>query len=151
MIGTEFLKGQGLGNQLFCYVTARCIAKERGCAFGTAGQEQLAVNIHSKRGMYFMDMDLGEPIGDGQDLRKEELSRYEEKEVRFFLGTSVHDMTHGCYVAGADEALHHLSDNTLIYGNMQAESYFGKYREQIREWLRVRPEYDTHEFTRGWA
>ena len=62
MIGTEFLKGQGLGNQLFCYITARCIAKERGCAFGTAGQEQLAVNIHSKKGMYFMDMDLGERI-----------------------------------------------------------------------------------------
>ena len=62
MIGTEFLKGQGLGNQLFCYITARCIAKERGCAFGTAGQEQLAVNIHSKKGMYFMDLDLGERI-----------------------------------------------------------------------------------------
>lgn len=57
MIGTEFLKGQGLGNQLFCYVTARCIARELGAEFGTAGQEQLAVNIHSKKGMYFMDMD----------------------------------------------------------------------------------------------
>lgn len=65
VIGTEFLKGQGLGNQLFCYVTARCIALERGCAFGTAGQEQLAVNIHSKKGMYFMDMDLGERIETG--------------------------------------------------------------------------------------
>ena len=26
MVGTELLKGQGLGNQLFCYVTTRCIA-----------------------------------------------------------------------------------------------------------------------------
>lgn len=148
MIGTEFLKGQGLGNQLFCYVTARCIAEERGCAFGTAGQEQLAVNRHSKKGMYFMDMDLGEPIGDKEKVRREDLSRYEEKEVRIFQGTSVHDMTHGCYVAGADEALHHLPDDVLIYGNMQDESYFAAYREQIREWLKVRPEYDTREFTR---
>ena len=54
MIGTEFLDGQGLGNQLFCYVTARAIAAERGCAFGTAGQERFANNIHSRRGMYFM-------------------------------------------------------------------------------------------------
>ena len=38
--------------------------------------------------------------------------------------------------------------DTLIYGNMQAESYFSRYREEIREWLRVKPEYDTHEFTR---
>lgn len=176
VIGTEFLKGQGLGNQLFSYVTARCIALERGCAFGTAGQEQLAVNIHSKKGMYFMDMDLGERIETGtkdglapaaedgtgtaaadgsgacaarsSGVRKEELRRYDEKELRFFQGTSVHDMEHGCYVAGEDGALHSLPDNTLIYGNMQDERYFARYREQIREWLRVRPEYDTHEFTR---
>ena len=171
MIGTEFLKGQGLGNQLFCYVTARCIARERGCAFGTAGQEQLAVNIHSKKGMYFMDLDLGEKIPDSRIPGKESpagaasaasgavlpvsgqtetdsLHRYEEKELRFYQNTSLHDMEHGCYVAGADEALHNLSDNTLIYGNMQAESYFSRYREEIREWLRVKPEYDTHEFTR---
>lgn len=152
MIGTEFLKGQGLGNQLFCYVTARCIAKERGCAFGTAGQEQLAVNIHSKKGMYFMDLDLGERIPDcevpGKGERASRLSRYEEKELRLYQNTSLHDMEHGCYIAGADEALHSLPDNTLIYGNMQAESYFGKYREEIREWLKVKEEYDTHEFTR---
>lgn len=147
MIGTEFLKGQGLGNQLFCYVTARCIALERGCAFGTAGQEQLAVNIHSKKGMYFMDMDLGEKIGE-DGVPKGSLKRYDEKELRFFQGTSRHDMEHGCYVAGEDPALHGLPDDTLIYGNMQDEGYFGKYREQIREWLKVRPEYDSHEFTR---
>ena len=64
MIGTEFLQGQGLGNQLFCYVSVRCIAKDAGYEFGTAGQGQLAVNIHSKKGMYFMDMDLGTPILD---------------------------------------------------------------------------------------
>lgn len=144
MIGTEFLKGQGLGNQLFCYITARCIAKERGCAFGTAGQEQLAVNIHSKKGMYFMDLDLGERIC----LPSSRLRRYEEKELRFYQNTSLHDMEHGCYVAGADEALHSLPDDTLIYGNMQAESYFSRYREEIKEWLKVKEEYDTHEFTR---
>ena len=59
MIGTEFINGQGLGNQLFCYVTARAVALENGYEFGTAGQERFAVNIHSDRGMYFMDVDLG--------------------------------------------------------------------------------------------
>ena len=33
MIGTKLSKGQGLGNQLFCYVTARCIAKKKGLPF----------------------------------------------------------------------------------------------------------------------
>ena len=62
MIGTEFIKGQGLGNQLFCYVTARAIAEENGYEFGTAGQEIFAVNIHNDKGMYFMDVDLGAGI-----------------------------------------------------------------------------------------
>ena len=94
MIGTEFLKGQGLGNQLFCYVTARCIARDLGAVFGTAGQEQLAVNIHSKKGMYFMDMDLGINITDPSRYHA-----YQEKETRLFLGNSRHDLTHGCYIA----------------------------------------------------
>lgn len=143
MIGTEFLKGQGLGNQLFCYITARCIARERGCTFGTAGQDILAVNIHSKKGMYFMDMDLGADIRDPASMK-----HYHEKEDRRYFGNSVHDLTHGCYVAGADESLHMLADDTLIYGNMQDESYFAPFLDEIREWLSVKPEYDSHEYTR---
>ena len=143
MIGTEFLKGQGLGNQLFCYVTARCIARELGAEFGTAGQEQLAVNIHSKKGMYFMDMDLGINITDPSRYHA-----YQEKETRLFLGNSRHDLTHGCYIAGEDVSLHTLPDDTLIYGNMQDEGYFLKYMDEIKNWLKVKPEYDSHEFTR---
>ena len=39
MIGTEVTYGDGLGNQLFRYVTARCIAKERGEEFALLGRE----------------------------------------------------------------------------------------------------------------
>ena len=59
MVGTEFIKGQGLGNQLFCYVSARCIAADLGYRFGTAGQEQLAVNIHSKKRNVFYGYGFG--------------------------------------------------------------------------------------------
>lgn len=143
MVGTEFLQGQGLGNQLFCYVSARCIASDLGVTFATAGQEQLAVNIHSKKGMYFMDMELGEPITDKADFKL-----YHEKEQRLYLKNSVHDMTHGCYVAGADEELYHITDDTLIYGNLQAERYFHHHKEEIRQWLKVKEEYDSYEYTR---
>ena len=61
MIGTKLSKGQGLGNQLFCYVTARCIAEKRGLDFSILGGETLANNIHSQCGLYFMDLDLGAP------------------------------------------------------------------------------------------
>lgn len=142
MIGTEFIKGQGLGNQIFCYVTARCIAKEKGCGFGMANKGQFANNIHSQSGMYFMDMDLGE------DMVPASCKRYDEKEVRLYIGNSIHDMTHGCYVTGADEQIHQVEDNTLIYGNMQDESYFWKYRDDIKQWLKVKPEYDSYEYSR---
>ena len=164
MIGTEFLNGQGLGNQLFCYVTARCIAKDLGCDFGTANQEQLAVNIHSKKGMYFMDMDLGARIEYADPDASRSASRtenpvlydpdgtpmqvYREKELRLYLGTAELDIRNGCYIAGADEGMYALEDNTLIYGNMQAERYFAAHREEIRDWLKVKPEYDSHEYTR---
>lgn len=143
MVGTEFIKGQGLGNQLFCYVSARCIAMDLGCGFGTARQEQLAVNIHSKKGMYFMDMDLGTPITD-----KGKYKVYQEKEKRIYLKNCVHDMTHGCYVADADEDIYGIEDDTLIYGNLQAERYFFSHKDEIKEWLKVKKEYDSYEYTK---
>lgn len=145
MIGTEFIDGQGLGNQLFCYVTARAVAEENGYEFGTAGQERFAVNIHSNRGMYFMDVDLGYSISEEE---KKTFDCYEDMETRLFIGNSRHDMEHGCYIAGADEGIHHVKDNTLIYGNMQDESYFIPYLPQVKQWLKVKPEYDSYEFSR---
>lgn len=145
MIGTEFIDGQGLGNQLFCYVTARAVALENGYEFGTAGQERFAVNIHSDRGMYFMDVDLGHAISQEE---KKKFNVYHDVETRLYIGNSKHDLTHGCYVAGADPAIHKVKDNTLLYGNMQDESYFIKYLPQVRQWLKVKPEYDSYEYSR---
>ena len=61
MIATELLKGQGLGNQLFCYITTRCIALDNNLSFSILGGETVANNIHSNCGMYFMDLDYGNP------------------------------------------------------------------------------------------
>ena len=145
MVGTEFINGQGLGNQLFCYVTARVVAEENGYEFGTAGQERFAVNIHSDRGMYFMDMDLGKRITEEEKGR---FQIYNDKEERLYIGNSRHDMEHGCYIAGADQNLKHVSDNTLIYGNMQDESYFIDHLDQVKQWLHVKPEYESYEYSR---
>ena len=143
MIGTELLKGQGLGNQLFCYVTTRCIAMDNHLPFSILGSETVANNIHSNCGMYFMELDYGIPSSK-EDYRQV----YYEKEDRIYTGNSRHDLTHGCYVTGVDEKLMHPEDNTLLYGNMQAESYYIKYKEEIRQWLKVKEEYDCMEYSR---
>lgn len=149
IIATELLKGQGLGNQLFCYVTTRCLALRQNCDFAILNREIFANNIqcsqelHCNKGMYFMDIDCG------VEIAKERLKTvYHEKEDRIFLGNSRHDIEHGCYITGVDEELLHLSASVLVYGNLQDESYFGQYREEIRQWLQVKPEYDNYEYSK---
>lgn len=143
MLGTELLKGQGLGNQLFCYVTTRCIAARHGYEFSILGSETLANNIHSSCGLYFMDLDFGV-----RSKREDYKREYWEKEDRLFLPNSKHDLNHGAYVTGTDEVLQNIEDNVLIGGNMQAEDYFLDYKEQIKQWLKVKPEYDCYDYSR---
>ena len=145
MIGTELIEGYGLGNQLFFYITTRCLALEKGTDFGFVNPGQIGNVFHSKKGLYFMD-----PPDMGREISRDEMKNfaiYHEKHDRLFIGTSRHDMTNGCYISGADPELFKVSDGTLIYGNMQAESYFEKYRDQIREWLHVKEEAESYEYT----
>lgn len=138
IIATELLKGQGLGNQLFCYITTRALAYARGCPFGILNKELLDC-------MNFMELDCGE------QLEKDCFEHiYHEKEDRIFLGNSRHDMEHGCYITGVDEKLLALQDkaSVLIYGNMQDEAYFGAYKKEVKEWLHVLPEYDCKTYSR---
>lgn len=145
MIGTEFQKGQGLGNQLFCYVSTRCIAADNGYEFGTAGQNNFANNIHSNNGMYFMDIDLGKAI----DLNKNRYHYLYEKEERIFMPSNKHDRILGCYVSGVDKKLlEHIPDNTIIYGNLQAEDYFLNHKNEIKEWIKIKPEFKDLRFSR---
>lgn len=147
IIATELLRGQGLGNQLFCYVTARCIAMRNNCDYSILGSETLANNIHSQCGLYFMDLEFGVPA------EKKDFSRvYHEREDRLYVANSRHDIEHGAYITGTDETLLNLNadgvrENVLAYGNMQSEDYYLPYKDEIRQWLRVKPEYDCYEYS----
>lgn len=138
MIGTEFFRGQGFGNQLFCYVTARCVAEDGGHVFATAGQEHFGAPRWNRKGAYFMDIDLGR-----RAKRADFQAVYEEKQDRIFFETSPHDRTIGCDVRGYDEDLPRVLDGTLVLGSMQSEKYFIHRRADVKRWLKVRPEYDS--------
>ena len=143
MLGTELLKGQGLGNQLFCYVTTRCLALKHGYEYSILGSDTLANNIHSDCGLYFMDLEFGAP-----SCKCDYIEEYWEKEDRLYLPNSKHDIQHGVYVTGVDEKLLHIEDNVLIGGNMQDETYFYEYKDQIKRWLKIKPEYDCFDYSR---
>lgn len=143
VIATELLKGQGLGNQLFCYVTVRCLALGKGYGFSILNRGILTSTLCGGREMCFMEPDCG------LDLPREAFATiYHEKDERLYIGNSSHDIHHGCYVAGADGQLFEIQGSALIYGNMQAEAYFGNYKEEIRKWLKVKPEYDCMEYSK---
>jgi hypothetical protein len=140
MLATEILKGQGIGNQLFCYVTTRSIAHDRGIQFGIKDTGWSGDKRYNQNGFYWFDIDWGLEVPEGLQL-------YKEKDVRLFMQTCWHDATHGCDIRKFDENLVNVPDNTLLFGNMQHEKYFSHNKELVKEWLKVKSEYDTYDYT----
>jgi len=139
MIYSTFLFGQGFGNQLSVYVTTRTIAKRNDYSFGFAGLENFGDRRYNNKGVYFMDIDLGSTIIPTDKT-------YIEKEFRVKFDHSEHDRTHGCDIRLIDYDLLNVADNTQIMGIMQGEDYFWDYREEIKNWLKVKPEFDCLDF-----
>lgn len=143
MIGTQLTKGQGLGNQLFCYVTTRCIALDNGYDFSILGKDTMANNIHSDCGLYFMDLDYG-----CESKPEDYESEHQEKDIRLFAPNSKHDaFMYGACVSPTDEQMRHVPDRTLLSGIMQSEDYFLHHKDEICEWLKVKDEYDCYEYS----
>jgi hypothetical protein len=117
MIVTELYKGQGLGNQLACYVTTRVIAADRGYAFGVLHKERC-------KALDFLHLDFGEVVAPQHITH-----HYTEKSLR-------HPTTHAD-IRTYDSDLVHVSDDTKLDGVMQGEQYFAHRKDEIRQWLSV--------------
>jgi hypothetical protein len=130
VLATEFIHGQGLGNQLFCYVTTRMLAYRLGYDFGIGGLRNAGDSRVNKKGFYFMDLDYGKEIPEG-------LVRYDE--YRHALWTDAQLRTD---IRLTDKKLLSIEDNTMIYGNLQSENYFGDRLDLVKDWLRVKEEYE---------
>ena len=143
MISTEILYGQGLGNQLACYVTTRAIVADRDVDFGIHDPHGCwGDKRYNDKGLYFMDLDLGEKI----DVNKIELF-YNEKEYRYFNNSCYHDSQFGAWVNITDPILKNIPDNSHILGIMQGPDYFYHRINEIKQWLKVKPEYDRYDFS----
>ena len=83
MIGTEFIPGYGLGNQLFFYIVTRCMAADKGVDSGFINPGQIGNVFHSQKGMYFMDIDLGIEIP-AEDKDKYTSWTYDEEVEKYY-------------------------------------------------------------------
>lgn len=135
VIATELLKGMGLGNQLFCYVAIRSLAKYYNIDYSILNFDLLPQDVFAN-------------LSKGIEISKDSCVEYHEKDERLFLGNSFHDINIGCYISGTDSNLLSLNNNTLVYGNLQAEDYFRSYKNDIKKWLEIIPEKDCYDYSK---
>lgn len=114
MIAGYFHEGSGLGNQLFRYVMARTLAKDKGYMFGMLGDF---------KGDSFMELDKG------VELVSREYYYWHEKKIT----------QDGIDIRGYDPEINFVRDNTIIDGEFQDPRYWEHRLNEINEWLKVEP------------
>ena len=147
MIVTEFYKadnfgrkGQGLGNQLACYITTRVIAADKGYQFGI-------INPQEFKGADFLTIDFGIEIK--QETTKASNSVKDNLPpgiIHYYKEKQIIHPENGADIRLYDEDLINVIDNTKIEGYMQDEQYFIHRKDDIRNWLKVKKEYECYDY-----
>lgn len=140
MIITELYNGQGLGNQLWCYFVTRCIAKENGYEFGIQSPFKF-------KGQEFLEIDFGNEVIDGDgpeggppNILPNTIQYYYKEKIRLHPNT-------GTYICKYDENLVSIQDNSKIDGIMQSIYYISKFRNVIKNWIKIKSEKNILDFS----
>lgn len=140
MIITELYNGQGLGNQLWSYVVTRTLAYDKGFDFGI-------MNPHKFKGKEFLDLDFGCEVVGGigpEGGPPEELPKDIE---HYFVEKDVWYHKFKCDIRDFDNNLLNIYDKTKIEGYFQSEKYIIHRKNEIKKWLKVKPEFDCYDFS----
>ena len=122
MLYLEFLEGQGLGNQLWNYVTLRSLSKELGLGYEI---------INSKRfkGKDFLD------ISYSKSAIKSNLKNHRKK-YNIFNEKIFYDYELRTFACDFDNDILKVQPNTLIKGLFQSEKYF--FNNDINEFIKLK-------------
>jgi len=134
MIVTEFYDGQGLGNQLWCYVTARVLAADKNIPFGIQSREKF-------KGHRFLELDLGAPVAGGSGPEGGPPRDLPAGICHYYNERRINHPESGCDIRVTDPLLVAVPDNTKIDGIMQDEQTILHRRSDIRSWLPLRTGY----------
>lgn len=135
MIVTEIYKGQGLGNQLWCYVVTRVIAKEKGYKWGIKSPDNFKC-------LDFLNLNFGEKVIGGKGPEGGPAEILPDNITNYYSEKKVTHTKSGADIRDYDENLMNIPDNTKIDGIMQDERYIIKHKDSIKEWLKVKKEYE---------
>jgi len=140
MIVTEMYKGQGLGNQLACYVTTRVIAKDKGYGFGIMHPEKF-------KGIDFLNLDFGKKVIGGKGPEGGPPKKLPLGISYYYNEKKITHPVNGSDIRLYDKELANVLPNTKIDGMMQDEKYFEHRKIEIREWLKIKKEYEFYDYS----
>jgi len=140
MICTEFYEGQGLGNQLACYITTRVIALDKGYDFAIKSPERF-------KGSAFLDLFFGEKLVGGKNNGGEWPQKLPDGIRNYYLERKITHPETSADISLYDKNLADILDSTKIDGIMQDQKYFAHRKEEIRTWLEIKKEHDCYDYS----
>jgi hypothetical protein len=139
MIVTEIYNGQGLGNQLACYVTTRVVALDKGYDFGI-------MNPHKFKCLDFMNLDFGLPVTGGSEKEGGPPDTLPDG-IHNYFRERWNVLPNDANVTIDDPQLFQIPDNTKIDGIFQSETQIIHRKDEIKQWLKVKPEKDCFDYS----
>jgi len=139
MITTEIYNGQGLGNQLWCYVTTRVVATDKGYGFGIQSPAKLKC-------LDFLELDLGQPVIGGNGPEGGPPTELPQGITHYYQERRINHPKNGVDIRTFDRNIPAVPDNTKIDGILQDEQYILHRKDEIREWLKVKPVFECFDY-----
>lgn len=131
MLVTQFYKGQGLGNQLWCYAVIRSLASRRKLNFGIQSPENF-------KGKNIFDLDFGEKVIGGFGPEGGPPVSLPDQ-IQFYLRENA--SYHSRYpfeMTRADQKLLEINDGTKFDGNCQSLKYLPEDLLDLRQYFKIR-------------
>jgi len=140
MIITEFYNGQGLGNQLWVYSVLRSVAKRKGYQFGVMSPFKF-------KGNEFLEIDMGLPVIGGDGPEGGPPNSLPDNIINYFQEKKVDHPYTGTLISKMDPAIYLIEDCTKIEGNLQSIEYIGDYRNDIKEWIKIKDDKNVNDYS----
>ena len=132
--------GQGLGNQLCCYITSRVIALDKGYAFGLMSPEKF-------KGNDFLSIEYGAEVIGGYGTEGGPPEKLPEGIFHYYKERKITHPVYGSDISSFDTNLVNIPDCTKIDGIMQDEQYYVHRKSEIRQWLKVRSSFECYDYS----
>lgn len=139
MIITELYNGQGLGNQLACYVATRVFSLDNGYDFGIKSPEKFKAGN-------FMNLDFGCKVTGGKGPEGGPPKTLPEGMQYYYAERKIIHLFSGADIRTYDKNLVNIKDGTKIDGLMQDEQYIFHRKDEIKKWLQVKEEYECYDY-----